>query len=168
MQCASQASPDSDPAPLAPATAVAHDQSAADVNAAAHTWHAVLAWTGPGPPAAWDAAAQSEPRLLRADIDDVSLHAAAHGADDDRQALKQLCRYVTCPDLASERMQANAARQVVLKLNTPQSHGTTHLVMSLLELMQRLAALVPTPQTAPDSLLICVTLLDLQEAARGG
>jgi hypothetical protein len=43
-------------------------------------------------------------------------------------------------------VQTNAAGQVVLKLKTPWRDGTTHLVMSPLEFMQRLAALVPRPR----------------------
>ena len=38
------------------------------------------------------------------------------------------------------------AGQVVLKLKTPYRDGTSHLVMSPLEFMQRLAALVPRPR----------------------
>ena len=63
-----------------------------------------------------------------------------------RQALEQLWRYITRPALANERVQTNAAGQVVLKLKTPWRDGTTHLVMSPLEFMQRLAALVPRPR----------------------
>ena len=40
----------------------------------------------------------------------------------------------------------NRAGQVVLKLKTPYRDGTNHLVMSPLEFMQRLAALVPRPR----------------------
>ena len=65
---------------------------------------------------------------------------------DDRQALEQLCRYITRPALANERVQCNAAGQVVLKLKTAWHDGTTHIVMSPLEFMQRLAALVPRPR----------------------
>ena len=39
-----------------------------------------------------------------------------------------LCRYITRPALANERVQTNAAGQVVLKLKTPWRDGTTHLV----------------------------------------
>jgi len=67
-------------------------------------------------------------------------------AADDRQALEQLCRYITRPALANERVQTIAAGQVVLKLKTAWRDGTTHLVMSPLEFMQRLAALVPRPR----------------------
>ena len=67
-------------------------------------------------------------------------------AADDRDALEQLCRYITRPALANERVQINAASQVVLKRKTAWRDGTTHLVMSPLEFMQRLAALVPRPR----------------------
>jgi Putative transposase len=39
----------------------------------------------------------------------------------------------------------NAKGQVEIKLKTPWRDGTTHHVMSPLEFMQRLAALVPQP-----------------------
>jgi len=39
----------------------------------------------------------------------------------------------------------NAGDHLVLKLKTAWYDGTTHLVMSPLEFMQRLAALVPRP-----------------------
>ena len=76
----------------------------------------------------------------------LTLHAAVRCAANDRQALEQLCRYITRPALANERVQTNAAGQVVLKLKTPWRDGTTHLVMSPLEFRQRLAALVPRPR----------------------
>ena len=49
---------------------------------------------------------------LCADIDGFSLHAAVRCGADDRQALEQLCRYITRPALANERVQTNAAGQV--------------------------------------------------------
>ena len=83
---------------------------------------------------------------LCADIDGFSLHAAVRCGADERQALEQLCRYITRPALANERVQTDAAGQVVLKLKTPWRDGSSHLVMSPLEFMQRLAALVPRPR----------------------
>ena len=53
---------------------------------------------------------------LCADEQGFSLHAAVRCAADDRQALEQLSRYITRPALANERVQCNAAGQVVLKL----------------------------------------------------
>ena len=50
-------------------------------------------------------------QTLCVDIDGFSLHAAVHCGADDRQALEQLCRYITRPALANERVQTNAASQ---------------------------------------------------------
>ena len=50
------------------------------------------------------------------------------------------------PALSDERVQLKAAGQVELKLKTPWRDGTTHLMMSPLEFMQRLEALVPRPR----------------------
>ncbi|HMO49440.1 MAG TPA: transposase [Rubrivivax sp.] len=103
------------------------------------------------------------------------MHAAVRVEASDRRRMEQLClcRYITRPALSDERVQLNAAGQVELELETPwrdglagragpearplarheQSSGlfvsglgTTHLVMSPLEFMQRLAALVPRPR----------------------
>jgi hypothetical protein len=85
-------------------------------------------------------------QTLCADINGFSLHAAVRCAADDHDALEQLCRTMTRPALANERVQTIAAGQVVPKLKTAWRDGTTHLVMSPLEFMQRLAALVPRPR----------------------
>lgn len=85
-------------------------------------------------------------QLLCSDIDGFSLHAAVRVEAHERKRLEQLCRYITRPALSDERVQLNAAGQVELKLKTPWRDGTTHLVMSPLEFMQRLAALVPRPR----------------------
>ena len=50
------------------------------------------------------------------------------------------------PAIANERLALNRAGQVVLTLKTPYREGTTHIVMSPLEFIQRLAALVPRPR----------------------
>jgi len=67
-------------------------------------------------------------------------HVAVRCDADERQRLEQLCRTITRPALANERVQINSAGQVVLKLKTAWRDGTTHIVMSPLEFMQRLAA----------------------------
>ncbi len=65
---------------------------------------------------------------------------------DRRSDLEQLCRYITRLVIANERFSVNRAGQVVLKLRTPYRNGATHIVMSPMEFMQRLAALVPCPR----------------------
>jgi len=52
----------------------------------------------------------------------------------------------TYADTLPVRLLLTNAGQVVLTLKTPYRDGTTHIVMSALELMQRLAALVPRPR----------------------
>jgi hypothetical protein len=75
-----------------------------------------------------------------------SLHAGVSCEADERKKLERLCRYVARPAIANERLKLTDCGQVVLKLKTPFRDGTTHIVMSPLELLQRLAALVPRPR----------------------
>jgi hypothetical protein len=56
---------------------------------------------------------------------------AAH----QRKELERLCRYITRPAIANERLKRNRTAQVVLPLKSPYRDGTTHIVMSPLELM---------------------------------
>jgi hypothetical protein len=65
---------------------------------------------------------------------------------DQRKELEHLCRYITRPAIANERLKRNRAGDVVLQLKSAFKDGTTHVVMSPLEFMQRLAALVPRPR----------------------
>jgi hypothetical protein len=83
---------------------------------------------------------------LRADIAGFSLHARVRVEASDRKRLEQLCRYISRRVLSDERGQLKDAGQVELRLKTPWRDGTTHLVMSPLEFMQRLAELVPRPR----------------------
>jgi hypothetical protein len=65
---------------------------------------------------------------------------------DQRKQVERLCRYITRPAIANERLSRNAKGQVVLRLKSPYRDGTTHIVMQPQEFMQRLAALVPRPR----------------------
>ena len=75
-----------------------------------------------------------------------SLHAGVRCAMNQRNKLERLCRYITRPAIADERLARNKDGQIVLTLKTPYRDGTTHIVLSPLEFMQRLAALVPRPR----------------------
>jgi len=75
-----------------------------------------------------------------------SLHAEVCCAAHQRHKLEHLCRYITRPAIANERLTLNRAGNVVLQLKSPYHDGTTHIVMSPLEFMQRLAALVSRPR----------------------
>jgi len=75
-----------------------------------------------------------------------SLHAGVRCGAHQRKELERLCRYITRPAIANERLERNGAGDVVLQLKSAWRDGTTHIVMSPLEFMQRLAALVPRPR----------------------
>ena len=75
-----------------------------------------------------------------------SLHAATTVAAHDREGLERLCRYVNRPPLAYGRLQQLDAERLAFALKTPWDNGTTHVVLSPLELIEKLAALVPPPR----------------------
>ncbi|MPZ46304.1 MAG: hypothetical protein GEV05_23535 [Betaproteobacteria bacterium] len=51
------------------------------------------------------------------------------GAAHQRKELERLCRYITRPAIANERLSRNAKGQVVLQRKSPYREGTTHIVM---------------------------------------
>jgi len=75
-----------------------------------------------------------------------SLHAGIDIDPGGRQKLERLCRYVSRPPVAVDRMALTASGQVRYSLKTPYRDGTTHIVLEPLDLMARLAALVPPPR----------------------
>jgi hypothetical protein len=83
------------------------------------------------------AARPSAPEL-RANAHGFSLHAAVRWGADRRAELEPLCRYITRPAIANERLKRNRVGQVVLQLKSPYKDGTTHVVMSPMEFMERL------------------------------
>ena len=85
-------------------------------------------------------------KLLCAEAHGFSLHTLVRCDAHQRKELERLCRYITRPALANERLSRNAKGQVVLQLKSPYRDGATHIVMQPQEFMQRLAALVPRPR----------------------
>ena len=88
----------------------------------------------------------THPVKLCANAQGFSLHAGVRCEADDRKGIEQLCRYITRPAIANERLSVNREGSVVLKLKTAYRNSVTHIVMTPLEFMQRLAALVPRPR----------------------
>ncbi len=72
-----------------------------------------------------------------------SLHAGLEIQPGERARLERLCRYVSRPPVATERLAVMPSGQVRYQLKTPYRDGTTHIVLEPLDLMARLAALVP-------------------------
>ena len=75
-----------------------------------------------------------------------SLHAATRIAPGNKTGLERLCNYVSRPPLAQGSLQKLSEDEYAFKLKTPWADGTTHLILSPFELIEKLAALVPIPR----------------------
>ncbi len=75
-----------------------------------------------------------------------SLHAGVACKSNQRKKLERLCRYITRPAIAEQRLSLASNGNVVVALKTPYDDGTSHVVLSPMEFMGRLAALVPKPR----------------------
>ncbi len=75
-----------------------------------------------------------------------SLHAGVAARTDERQKLERLCRYITRPALSEQRLSLASQGLVRYALKTPYRDGTTHVFFEPLDLMARLAALIPKPR----------------------
>ena len=92
------------------------------------------------------AATSSVPKPFTVARDGFSLNAAVACAPQQRERIERLCRYITPPALALERLSTNGAGQVVYQIKSPYRDGTTHFVFESIEFLARLAALVPRPR----------------------
>lgn len=63
-----------------------------------------------------------------------------------RDRLEQLLRYCARPAISHDRLELLGDGRVQLKLKTPRFDGTTHLVLTAHELIERLVAVIPRPQ----------------------
>jgi len=75
-----------------------------------------------------------------------SLHAGVSCKAGQQKKLERLCRYITRPAISEQRLSIAGNGNVIYALKTPYSDGTTHVVLSPLEFIGRLAALVPKPR----------------------
>jgi hypothetical protein len=84
---------------------------------------------------------------LCAKVAGFSLHVAHAVAASDRAGLERLCRYGLRAPFAQERLARRADGRVVYHLRRPwpNAPGATCLVLAPLDLLRRLAALVPAP-----------------------
>jgi len=77
----------------------------------------------------------------------MSLHADVAVPGSDRRRLERLCRYVARPPLALDRLEAMADGRLAYRLKTRWRDGTTHVVFTGIELIEKLAVLVPWPRS---------------------
>jgi hypothetical protein len=90
------------------------------------------------------AATVSAPRCAR--LDGFSLHADVAVPARRRDRLEHLVRYVLRPPLALDRLTESPGGQLLYHFRRPWSDGSTALLLDPLELLERLAALVPPPR----------------------
>jgi len=81
-----------------------------------------------------------------ANVAGFSLHANVAVGGADRAGLERLCRYAGRGPLASERLTRRPDGRLAYRLKRPWSNGATHVVFDDLELLEKLAALVPPPR----------------------
>ena len=81
-----------------------------------------------------------------AQFSSFSLHAGISSPAHDRKKRERLCRYISRPSLSEQRLFVNVQGQVVYKLKTAYQNGTTHIVLSPLDFLSRLASLIPRPR----------------------
>jgi len=75
-----------------------------------------------------------------------SLDASVRIEGQDRAGLERLLRYCARPPFALERLEQLAHDQLVYRSPEPQPDGTTQRRLTPLELIERLAALIPPPR----------------------
>lgn len=85
-------------------------------------------------------------RQLNVDAPFFSLNAAVCCRSHQRAKLERLCRYVARPPLALERLSLTDVGKLLYALKQPYSNGTTHFLFEPLDLLAKLAALVPRPR----------------------
>jgi hypothetical protein len=86
------------------------------------------------------------PTGLCADADGDNLHAGVHVPAGQRGRLLSLCRYVLRPPLSQDHLDRLPDGRIRVTLKKPYSDGTTALVFEPLDLLAKLAALVPPPR----------------------
>jgi hypothetical protein len=97
-----------------------------------------------------EAVASRGPR--QAHLEGFDLHANVWVSAHDRAGLERLARYILRPPFAQERLRRRSDGRIALELKQAWHDGTRELVFEPLELLERLAAMTPRPET---NLLIC-------------
>ena len=83
---------------------------------------------------------------LRAMAGGFSVHAGVSIRAGDRKGLERLCKYVSRPPLAVDRLEQLPDGRLSYQLKSAWQNGATHVIFEPLELLARLSALVPAPR----------------------
>lgn len=74
------------------------------------------------------------------------VHASVAVEKGDRKGLERLCRYLCRPAAANDRFEERDDGRVAVRLKSAWSDGTTHVVFTPLQLVEKLTALIPSPR----------------------
>jgi len=92
---------------------------------------------------------QNEPKLtgdMAVSFMGFSLHAAVSAWSTNKARLEQLVRYTARPAVSEERLSQANNGDIQYRLKNPWTDGTTGVVFSPLEFLEKLSALVPPPR----------------------
>jgi hypothetical protein len=81
-----------------------------------------------------------------AEVRGINVHAAQVVDGRDRRRVERLCRYITRPSVAQERLQQRSDGKLELTFKKPWRDGTRALVLEPDDLIARLVAAVPPPR----------------------
>ena len=81
-----------------------------------------------------------------AELDGFNVHAGVTVKAGDRVGLERLCRYGARPPFSLERLSLLDDGRVAYLLRKPRKNGATHLVMTPLQCLARIAAIIPPPR----------------------
>ena len=65
---------------------------------------------------------------------------------DQRDKLERLCRFITRPAIAEQRLSLTNQGKVCYELKSPYRDGTTHVIIEPVDFIAKLATLVPGPR----------------------
>jgi Putative transposase/Transposase zinc-binding domain len=82
----------------------------------------------------------------QAHLEGFDLHAAVTVAAEDRAGVERLCRYVLRPPVAQDRLSLTPDGLVLVTLKSEWHDGTSHLLFTPVEFLEKLAALTPRPR----------------------
>src|SRR5437016_8701947 len=85
----------------------------------------------------------------QAHLEGFDLHANITVAAEDRTGVERPCRYVLRPPVAQERLALTPDGLVLVTLKSEWHDGTSHLLFTPVELLEKLAALTPRPTRQP-------------------
>lgn len=74
------------------------------------------------------------------------MHAGVATDSHERDKLEKICRYIARPAISEERLSTNSVGDVVYRFKKPWDDGTAAIKLTPMELMEKLAALVPRPR----------------------